>query len=352
MIMDRDQQKRNSTFLLFLLLSGVLLLLLTVVDIYTGTTHISVREVTHALLHPDPANSPYAIILYRFRLPRTLTAILAGISLSVSGLLMQTTFRNPLAGPYVLGISAGASLGVAMLVLGFSSFFVFGAGTLLASSSIALAAILGAIGVLLLIMIVSLRVRDVMTILILGIMFGSAITALVAILQYFSSESMLKVFVVWTMGSLANVTGIQIWILTSLVLAGLLITVFLIKDLNILLLGEDYARSVGMRIRHTRLLIFLSTGILAGSVTAFCGPIGFVGIVVPHIVRVLLHTSNLRKVFPLTILTGASLLLLGDILSHLPGHLGVLPINSVTAILGIPVIIWMILQRRKLSSLM
>ncbi len=347
-----DREKENKTFLLFLLVTGILFLILILLDIYTGSTRISFREVTQALFHPEAGNSQYATILYRFRLPRTFTAILAGIALSVSGLLMQTTFRNPLAGPFVLGISAGASLGVAILVLGFSSLFVFGAGTLLASSSIALAAILGAVGVLLLIMAVSLRVRDIMTILILGIMFGSAVTAVVAILQYFSTETMLKVFIVWTMGSLANVTGIQIRLLIALVAAGLLLTTFLAKDLNLLLLGEEYAQSAGMRIRHTRLLIFLTTGILAGSVTAFCGPIGFVGIVVPHIVRVTLQTSNIRKVFPATILAGASLLLLSDILSHLPGRQGVLPINSVTAILGIPVIIWMILQRRKLSSLM
>ncbi len=350
MITRMDQQKGKKTFFLFLLLMGFLLVVLAVMDIYTGTTRISFHQVTQALLHPGTVENQYSTILYRFRLPRTLTAILAGIALSVSGLLMQTAFRNPLAGPYVLGISAGASLGVAVLVLGFSSFFAFGAGTLAASSSIALAAILGAIGVLLLIMAVSLKVRDIMTILILGIMFGSAVTAVVAILQYFSSESMLKVFIVWTMGSLANVTGMQIGILAVLTSAGLFLTSILVKDLNILLQGEDYARSLGMRIRHTRLLIFLATGILAGSVTAFCGPIGFVGIVVPHIVRVALRTSNIRKVFPASILTGASLLVLGDILSHLPGQQGVLPINSVTAILGIPVIIWMILQRRKLSS--
>ncbi len=345
-----ETTKRSS--LLFFIVTGLLLILLALTDLYIGSTHISFREVTQVLFHPAAAGREYQTILYRFRLPRMWTAILAGIALSVSGLLMQTTFRNPLAGPYVLGISAGASLGVALLVLGFSSFVSFGAGTLLANGSIVMAAIAGAIGVLLLIMAVSLRVRDIMTILILGIMFGSAVTALVAILQYFSSESMLKVFIIWTMGSLANVSGVQIWILTFLVLGGVLFTAFLGKDLNIMLMGERYARSVGMRIQRTRLFIFLVTGILAGSVTAFCGPIGFVGIVVPHIARVMLRTSNIRKIFPATILIGGNLLLLGDILSHLPGRHGVLPINSVTAILGVPIIIWMILQRRKLSSLM
>ncbi len=346
-----NQPPGKNRFVLFLLLAGLVMLALAVTDIFTGTTRISIAEITGAFFRPGDGGQ-VATVLYRFRLPRTLTAILAGMALSVSGLLMQTTFRNPLAGPYVLGISAGASLGVAVLVLGFSSFFIFNAGNLLAGSSIALAAIAGAIGVLLLIMAVSIKVQDIMTILILGIMFGSAVTAVVAILQYFGSESMLKVFIVWTMGSLANVSGIQLWILTLLVLAGLLLTALLVKELNILLQGEDYARSLGMRIRRTRLLIFLATGILAGAVTAYCGPIGFVGIVVPHIVRVMLHTSNIRRVLPATVLTGASLLLLGDILSHVPGRQFVLPINSVTAILGIPVIIWMILQRRKLSSLM
>jgi iron complex transport system permease protein len=265
---------------------------------------------------------------------------------------MQTTFRNPLAGPYVLGISAGASLGVAVLVLGFSSVLSFASGTLAANTTIAVAAIAGATGVLLLIMTVSLRVRDIMTLLILGIMFGSAVTALVSILQYFSNETMLKVFVVWTMGSLANVTGTQSLLLTLLVGGGVLLTLLLVKQLNTLLMGEGYARSVGMDIRRIRLLIFLVTGVLAGSVTAFCGPIGFVGIVVPHIARMLLRTSDHRQVLPATLLLGPSLLLLGDLLSHLPGGGSVLPINAVTAVLGIPLIIWMILQRQKLSSLM
>ncbi len=326
-------------------------LLLALADIYTGSVHLSFTSVTRALFHPAGGDD-VTVILHRFRLPRMWTAVLAGVALSVSGLLMQTTFRNPLAGPYVLGISAGASLGVALLVLGLSPLLSFAAGSLAANTSIMAAAIAGATGVLLLIMTVSLRIRDIMTILILGIMFGSAVTALVSILQYFSNETMLKVFVVWTMGSLANVTGMQSLLLTLLVGAGVLLSFLLIKQLNTLLMGEAYAHSVGMDIRRTRLLIFGVTGILAGSVTAFCGPIGFVGIVVPHLARLTLRTSDLRPVLPATLLLGASLLLLGDILSHLPGEGGVLPINAVTAVLGIPLIIWMILQRQKLSSLM
>ncbi len=327
------------------------LLVLALADLYMGSVRLSFYSVTHALFRPEGADD-VSLILHRFRLPRMWTAVMAGMALSVSGLLMQTTFRNPLAGPYVLGISAGASLGVAVLVLGFSSVLSFAAGTLAANTTLVVAAILGATAVLLLIMAVSLRIRDIMTILILGIMFGSAVTALVSILQYFSNETMLKVFVVWTMGSLANVTGLQSLLLTLLVGAGVLLTFLLVKPLNTLLMGESYARSVGMEIRRIRLLIFLVTGILAGSVTAFCGPIGFVGIVVPHLARMLLRTSDHRQVLPATLLLGASLLLLGDILSHLPGEGGVLPINAVTAVLGIPLIIWMILQRQKLSSLM
>jgi len=350
--MKKIQQQKKALSPGILLFLIVLMGVLALVDIYLGSTHIPFRQVTQTLFHPATADRQYHTILYQFRLPRTWTAILAGIALSVSGLLMQTTFRNPLAGPYVLGISAGASLGVAILVLGFSSAISFGASDLLANGSIVIAAITGAVAILLLILAVSIRIHDIMTILILGIMFGSAVTALVAILQYFSSESMLKVFIVWTMGSLANVSGIQVWILTVLVITGILLTSLLRKDMNILLMGEHYAKSVGMQIRRTRIFIFLITGILAGSVTAFCGPIGFVGIVVPHISRVMLRTSNIRKIFPATILIGGSMLLLGDIISHIPGRLGVLPINSVTAILGVPVIIWMILQRRKISSLM
>ena len=330
---------------------ALLPVLLALADLYTGSVRLSLSAITHALFHPAGVDD-VTVILYRFRLPRLWTAVLAGVALSVSGLLMQTTFRNPLAGPYILGISAGASLGVAILVLGLSSFFSFVTGSLAANISITVAAIAGALGVLLLIMAVSLRVRDIMTILILGIMFGSAVSALVAILQYFSNETMLKVFVVWTMGSLANVTGTQSLLLTLLTGTGVLFALLLTKQLNTLLMGESYAHSVGMDIRRTRLFIFGVTGILAGSVTAFCGPIGFVGIVVPHLARIALRTSDMRSVLPATLLLGASLLLLGDILSHLPGEGGVLPINAVTAVLGIPLIIWMILQRQRLSSLM
>ena len=327
------------------------LLVLALADLYAGSVPLSFSSVTHALFRPAGTDEVW-IILHRFRLPRMWTAVMAGMALSVSGLLMQTTFRNPLAGPYVLGISAGASLGVAVLVLGFSSVLSFASGTLATNTTIAVAAIAGATGVLLLIMTVSLRIRDIMTLLILGIMFGSAVTALVSILQYFSNETMLKVFVVWTMGSLANVTGTQSLLLTLLVGGGVMLSFLLVKQLNTLLMGEGYARSVGMEIRCVRILIFLVTGVLAGAVTAFCGPIGFVGIVVPHIARMMLHTSDHRQVLPATLLLGPSLLLLGDLLSHLPGGGSVLPINAVTAVLGIPLIIWMILQRQKLSSLM
>jgi len=326
-------------------------LFLAMADLYTGSVSLSFREITHALFSPSGGGDA-SVILHQFRLPRMWTAVLAGMALSVSGLLMQTTFRNPLAGPYVLGISAGASLGVALLVLGLPSLLTYAAGSLAANTTIVVAAIAGATGVLLLIMAVSLRIRDIMTILILGIMFGSAVTALVSILQYFSNETLLKVFVVWTMGSLASVTGSQTLLLALLVAFGVLLTLLLVRPLNLLLMGEDYARSVGMHIRRTRILIFLVTGLLAGGVTAFCGPIGFVGIVVPHLARITLRTSDVRQVLPATLLLGASLLLLGDILSHLPGEGGVLPINAVTAVLGIPMIIWMVLQRQRLSSLM
>ena len=263
---------------------------------------------------------------------------------------MQTVFRNPLAGPYVLGISAGASLGVAILVLGFSSFFALGNLQNLGNWAIVIAACLGSALILLLILTVSFRVSDIMTILILGIMFGSATTALVSILQYFSTETMLKAFIIWTMGSLGSVSKMQLNILLFCVIFGTLIAFLSSKMLNALLLGESYAKSMGLNIKLSRIIVFASTSILAGSVTAFCGPVGFIGIAVPHIARMTFKTSNHLYLFTGTVIIGASLLLISDVISQLPGYEKILPINSVTALLGIPVVIWIIIRKRKGDS--
>jgi iron complex transport system permease protein len=263
---------------------------------------------------------------------------------------MQTVFRNPLAGPYVLGISAGATLGVALFVLGFSSAFAFGIFSSTGAWSLALVAWAGSFLVMLLVLYVSARVNDIMTLLILGILFTSAVTAVVSILQYFSSESMLKAFVIWTMGSLGSVTKSQLMVLAPAITAGTFLAFLKIKDLNAFLLGEDYARSLGVSIKTSRVIIFLSTSLLAGTITAFCGPIGFIGIAVPHICRVIFKTANHLVLVPAVILTGSIVMLFSDIVSQLPGMQTTLPINSVTALIGIPVIIWMIVKNRKFVS--
>ena len=331
------------------MLLGLILVVLFVVDLLTGSVHISFEDIIMAL--SGKAEADIINILYGFRLPRALTALLAGMALSVSGLQMQTVFRNPLAGPYVLGISSGASLGVAILILGLSSVISTNISLAFNSWAIVGAAWIGSGFVLVLIMIVSVRVRDIMTVLILGIMFASAVSAIVSIMQYFSDESMLKSFVIWTMGSLGNLSWQQLNILIISIIAGLLISILTTKMLNALLLGEDHARSIGLKIRTARILIFISTSILAGSVTAFCGPLAFIGIAVPHICRLIFATSSHNYLIPGTMMLGSIALLLSDIISQLPGSGRILPVNSVTALIGIPVLIWIIVRRNKFVRL-
>ncbi|MGM0622042.1 MAG: iron chelate uptake ABC transporter family permease subunit [Bacteroidota bacterium] len=343
------QYKRRSVALIFSLL-GILFVLLLVADILLGSIIIPVKEVFLSFFSTSETNETYRTIILSFRLPKALTAIMTGAALSLSGLQMQTVFRNPLAGPYVLGISAGASLGVALFVLGFSSVLAAGIFTTTGAWPLALVAWAGSFLVMLLVLYVSMKVNDIMTILILGILFTSAVSAIVSILQYFSNESMLKAFIVWTMGSLGNVTKAQLSVLAPAILAGILLAFLKIKDLNAFLLGENYARSLGVSIKSSRVIIFLSTSLLAGTITAFCGPIGFIGIAVPHICRVIFKTANHLILVPAVILTGSIVMLFSDIVSQLPGMQTTLPINSVTALIGIPVIIWMIVKNRKFVS--
>ncbi len=327
-----------------------MLIILFLLDIVLGSVRLPFIEVIKMIFTGNTEHPEYATIIYRFRIPKALTALFAGFALSVSGLQMQTVFRNPLAGPYVLGISAGASLGVALLVMGLSTFTVVSQIGVLGNWTIVLAAWLGSGLILFLILIVSIRVKDIMTILILGIMFGSATTAIVSILQYFSNESMLKAFIVWTMGSLGGVSLTQLKVLIPSIIIGLVITFLLIKALNAMLVGENYAKSMGLNVRLSRFLIFFSTSLLAGSITAFCGPIGFIGIAVPHIARIVFRTANHKVLLPGTMLLGGIVLLLSDIISQLPGHERTLPINSITALVGIPVVIWIIIRNQKITS--
>lgn len=338
--------RRARTVIIFSIMVA-LLLVFGIADIMTGAVRIPAPEVLRILTGISSENQVWSTILFDFRLPKTLTAILAGSALSVSGLQMQTVFRNPLAGPDVLGVSAGASLGVAVILLGFGDFFIMHNLNYMGSWAQIISAWTGAGLVILLIMYISLRVRDIMTILILGILFGSAASAIVSILQYFSQQSALKIFVIWSMGSMGNLTAVQLQVMALSVIAGFILALVTLRELNPLLLGETYSRSMGVRIKRTRLLIFLSTSVLSGSITAFCGPLAFVGIAVPHLARLIFNTSNHYLLIPASMILGSMLMLLADILSQVSPSGILLPINSVTAILGIPVVIWVIIYNRR-----
>lgn len=329
---------------------SILLAALFIADIFLGSLKIPFSEVLSAFFSSNSEFPEYSIIVLQFRLPKALTALFAGFALSVSGLQMQTVFKNPLAGPYVLGISSGASLGVAIVVLGFSTLGIFNYLGILSNWIIVLAAWFGSGLILLLIFAVSTRVKDIMTILILGIMFGSATTAVVGILQYFSNETMLKAFIIWTMGSLGGVTISHLYVLIPSILVGLFISFISVKMLNALLLGENYAKSMGLNIKLSRFLIFFSTSMLAGTITAFCGPIGFIGIAVPHLARMVFKTANHSVLLPGSMIIGGIVLLFSDIVSQLPGKESSLPINSITALVGIPIVIWIIIRKQKFST--
>ena len=325
---------RSRSAILFAMLAA-LTLFLFLLDLAVGAVAVPLGDVWAALTGGDCPRATAKIIL-NIRLIKAVVALLAGAALSVSGLQMQTLFRNPLAGPYVLGISSGASLGVALVVLaGFGS-----------SIGIAGAAWLGAALVLVVIAAVGHRIKDIMVILILGMMFSSGVGAIVQILQYLSKEESLKAFVIWTMGSLGDVTFDQLAVLVPSIIAGLLLAVVTIKPLNLLLFGEEYAVTMGLNIRRSRGLLFLSTTLLAGTVTAFCGPIGFIGLAMPHVTRMPFRNSDHRVLVPGTVLSGAAVLLLCDLVSKM----FTLPINAITALLGIPIVVWVVLRNKSVTA--
>ena len=332
---------RTRASILFIVLAA-LTLFLFMLDLSVGAVAVPLRDVWAALTGGDCPRTTAKIIL-NIRLIKAVVALLAGAALSVSGLQMQTLFRNPLAGPYVLGISSGASLGVALFILGAP---LFGMSASFASLGIAGAAWIGAAAVLIVIAAVGHRIKDIMVILILGMMFSSGVGAIVQILQYLSKEESLKAFVIWTMGSLGDVTLSQLYVLVPAVMIGLAVAVITIKPLNLLLFGEEYAITMGLNIRSSRGLLFLSTTLLAGTVTAFCGPIGFIGLAMPHVTRMLFDNSDHRILIPGTVLTGASVLLLCDLVSKL----FTLPVNAITALLGIPVVVWVVLRNKSVTA--
>lgn len=326
------------------------LVLLFFVNISFGSITIPFKEVYTSLTGGQASKFTWEYIIINYRLPKAITAILVGMGLSISGLLMQTLFRNPLAGPYVLGLSSGASLGVAFVILGASLLPPFLSTILLSSYGVVLASTIGSSVVLLAVLMVSQRLRDTMAILIVGLMFGSFTSAIVGVLTYFSSAEQLQKFTFWSMGNLGNLSWSSILILSVCVGIGLLLSLFSIKPLNALLLGENYARSLGLNFKKTRLIIIFATSILAGSITAYAGPIAFVGLAVPHIAKLVFQTSNHSVLYWSTLLLGASIMLICDVLSELPGLEITLPINAVTSIIGAPVVIWLLVSKRKMIA--
>lgn len=321
----------------------LLLLLLVYLDLTAGTLSIGGKDLILFLFDRSLLDEQKILILSNFRVPRVITALLAGGALSVSGLQMQTLFRNMLAGPYVLGISSGASLGAALVLLGTGA---VGTG-LLMKWGIVFASWSGAALVMGMLLLVSLRIKNIMTILILGIMVSSGLSAIISILQYFGNAVALKSFVIWSMGSLGDVSGSSLQILLIVVVLGWLIALLSVKGLNGLMLGEEIASTLGVPVRKTRTLVFISTSLLAGTVTAFCGPIGFIGIAVPHITRYLFRISDLRYLLPATLLVGMVIMVFSDLVSQMPGSDMILPVNAITSLIGIPVVIWVIFGRYK-----
>ncbi len=338
--------KRLRPYALFVVLVIALVALL-VADLLLGTTEIPLADVWATLTGGVPSDATNSFIIRELRLPKVVVAIFAGMALSASGLQMQTLFRNPLAGPYVLGINSGASLGVALFTLAAPMLGAL-SGTMLADIGLTGMAWIGSAAILLLVMLLSRKIRNINVILIIGMMLGSAISAIVGILQYMGTEESLKAFVVWTMGSLSTVTMEQLAILIPVVAVGLLLAIIVIKPLNILLLGESYARTLGLNVGRSRTIIFLSTTLLAGTVTAFCGPIGFIGLAMPHLARMTFRTSDHRVLMPASMLWGALSMLLCCFVCDLVAYGGIatFPINAVSSLLGIPIIIIVIIRNR------
>ncbi len=337
---------RNTILFSILALTLLLALLL---NLSLGQVAIPFKEVIKSVLGSNASKDTWEYIITNFRLPKAITAILVGIGLSISGLLMQTLFRNPLAGPYVLGLSSGSSLGVAFVILGAGALPIVVSDFLLSSYGIILASCLGSFAVLMLVLLISKFLRDTMTILIAGLMFSSFAGAIVSVLTYFSSAEKLQKFTFWSMGSIGNISWQNIIILLVAVLIGLLLSVFSIKSLDALLLGENYAKSLGLNIKKSRRLIIFATSILAGSITAFAGPIAFIGLAVPHVSKLIFQTSNHRILFWSTILIGAIIMLFCDMVSQMPGCDFTLPINAITSIIGAPVVIWLLVRKKNIQ---
>lgn len=332
-------------------ISLLLLLLVTLavwfLNISLGSVSIPFDEVLAVLFSSEGSESNWQYIIMEYRIPKALTSVLAGSGLAVSGMLMQTMFRNPLAGPYVLGLSSGASLGVALVLMGASLFGGLATAAIFSSWGLVIASSVGSLLVLLAVMLASIRLKDTMAILIIGLMFASLSSAVVSVLAYFSPASQLQQYVFWSYGSVGDLSWNELGVLFFFWVLGTGLAVFSIKNLNTLLLGEQYAKSLGMNISRNRAILIISTSFLAGSITAFAGPIAFVGLAVPHLIRQVIPVNDHKILLPAVILGGAILMLLCDIVAQLPGSEHTLPINAITSLVGAPVVIWLLVRKRK-----
>ena len=331
----------------FILLS-VLLVILFFVNVSLGSVSIPIKEIISTLLGGVPSKGSWEIIILNFRLPKAITAVLVGSGLSICGLLMQTLFRNPLAGPFVLGISSGASLGVAILILGSSFLGGVLISPTLSNWALPVAASLGAFLVLTAVIVAANRVRNIMSILIIGLMFGSLTSALISVLAYFSQAEQIQQYLFWSFGSLGNLSWAEIAVFATIYFIGILGSLTIIKPLNSFLLGENYAKSIGINVKRNRNIILLITSILAGVITAFSGPIAFVGLAVPHIAKLLFTTSNHKILIPAVAILGGIILLICDAIAQLPTSEFTLPINAITSLFGAPVVIWLLIRKKKI----
>ncbi|WP_276866272.1 iron ABC transporter permease [Mediterranea massiliensis] len=332
-----------------MLLMTVLIVVFFLLNLLLGSVHIPLRSVCSILAGSTDESVVWQNIIWKSRVPQALTALVAGAGLSVSGLQMQTVFRNPLADPSVLGVSSGASLGVAFVVL--LSGAVGGVALshlgYLGEVALSLAAIVGAMSVMALIVYVSMKVRGNVTLLIIGVMIGYVANAIIGVLKFFSVEEDIRAYVIWGLGSFARVSGDQMLLFAGIMAVLLPLSFLLIKTMNLLLLGNGYARNLGLNIRRARLLVILCAGVLVAIVTAYCGPIMFIGLAVPHLCRAIFRSSDHRVLMPATLLVGAALALVCNLIARMPGLEGALPVNSVTALIGAPVVASVLFKRRK-----
>ena len=340
--------ERKPTYKIPFIALVLALIVCFILNISLGSVSIPFKDTLKAILGGELANESWNYIVWNYRVPKAFTAILVGSGLALSGLLMQTLFRNPLAGPFVLGISSGASLGAALLIMGtalFANLFSYG---VVNDVSLAVAASLGSFLVLLVVVVVSYRIKDTMALLIIGLMFGSITAAIVSVLSYFTDAEKLQQYIYWSFGSVGNLSWSQLLLLLTIILIGVFLSVFSIKSLNALLLGENYARSLGVNLKRSRYTIIIATGLLAGGITAFAGPIAFIGLAVPHLTRQIFNTTDHRVLVPTVLIYGAILMLICDTIAKLPTSANVLPINAITSIVGAPVVSWLLVRMKKM----